>query len=355
MRIVYLASGAGGMYCGTCLQSNTLAAAVARAGHDALLMPLYTPIRTDEPSVSLNRVCFGGVNVYLQQKSALFRHTPWFLDRLFDGPGLLRWLGRRSTSTLPESLGPLTVSMLRGEEGRQGKELEKLLSWLDREARPEVVHLSNALLVGVARQIVRRLGCPVVCTLSGEDGFLDRLPEPHHGEARRLLGQRCDDLAALVAMNGYYADFMADYLDVDRDRIHVIPPGLNLDGHGEQPESPPGASRNGADREQVTVGYLGRICPEKGLHLLAEAFERLATDPELPPVRLVAAGYMAKTDRPYLAEMESRLAERGLAGRFQYVGELDRRAKVAFLQSLDVASMPSVHPESKGITALEAW
>jgi len=98
MRITYLTAGAAGMYCGTCLQDNTLAAALRARGCDVLLVPLYTPIRTDETDVSLDRVFYGGINVYLQQKSALFRHTPWLFDRLLDLPALLRWATGRAVS-----------------------------------------------------------------------------------------------------------------------------------------------------------------------------------------------------------------------------------------------------------------
>jgi glycosyltransferase involved in cell wall biosynthesis len=355
MKIVYLASGAGAMYCGSCIHANTLAAALVEAGQDVLLAPLYTPIHTDEPNVSIDRMAFGGINVYLQQKSPLFRRTPWFVDRLLDRPALLRWLGERAGSTRPESLGELTVSMLQGEEGQQRKELEKLLHWLEREIRPDVVHLSNVLLVGVARQIRRRLGVPVVCTLSGEDAFLEKLPEPHCSKARSVLRERCGELDALVALSRYFADFMAAYLEVDRERIRVIPPGLNLEGHRAQFESPPPAPAGDSERKTVKIGYLGRICPEKGLHLLAEAFEQLADDAELPPLRLLAAGYLGPSDRPYLAGIESRLTERGLGDRFRCLGEPDRAAKIAFLQLLDVMSAPSVHPDSKGFSALEAW
>ena len=166
--------GAGGMYCGSCLHGNTLAAALRAAGQDCLLVPMYTPIRTDEESVSIDRVAFGGINVYLQQHSAIFRHTPWALDRLLDRPRLLRWATSRSASVRPERLGAMTVSMLEGEQGRQRKEVEKLVQWLGRDIRPDVVHLNNAMLIGAARQITRRLGVPVVCSLSGEDSFLEK-------------------------------------------------------------------------------------------------------------------------------------------------------------------------------------
>ena len=172
------------MFCGTCLHDNTLAAALLDAGQDILLVPTYTPLRTDEENVSQPRVFFGGINVYLQQKSALFRHTPWALDALLDKPDLIRFATRHSPSIEAEKLGDLTVSMLRGEHGHQKKELEKLEQWLREEARPEIVHLSNSMLLGMADGL-RRLDVPIVCSLSGEDVFLERLLEPHYSEARR--------------------------------------------------------------------------------------------------------------------------------------------------------------------------
>jgi len=352
MRIVHVMSGAGAMYCGSCLQGNTLVAALCALGEDAILAPVYTPIRTDEEYVGLDRVFFGGINVYLQQKSALFRHTPWSFDRLFDRPRLLRWLGARAASTEARALGELTVSMLQGEEGRQSKELEKLLRWLNRDVRPDVVHLSNVLLIGMAREIRRQLGVPVVVSLSGEDIFLEKLPEPHYCEARSVLRQRAAEVSALVAMNRYYADFMAGYLAVDRSRIDVVPPGLNLQGHGAPHV---GAPAGGKEPRTLTIGYLARICPDKGLHLLAEALELLVRRRDLPAVCVRAAGYLGPSDRPYLAEIEARLRQRGLADRFHYAGELSRSEKIAFLQSLDVMSLPTVYRESKGISVLEAW
>jgi glycosyltransferase involved in cell wall biosynthesis len=342
------------MYCGSCLHSNTLAAALRAAGADVLLVPLYTPLRTDEENVSIDRLAFGGINVYLQDRSALFRHTPWLLDKLLDQPGLVRWAARRGTRTRPEHLGRLAISVLRGEEGRQRKEVEKLICWLRDEVRPQLVHLSNVLLAGLARPLRSHLGVPVVATLSGEDGFLEKLPQPHRDDARAVLRERAADLDALVAMNRYYADFMAEYLAVPRERIRVVRPGLNLGGRESHPERREQGEERTGDRV-TTIGYLSRVCPEKGLHLLVEAVHLLSQGPAALPVRLRAAGYFDEADRPYLDRIQQRVAECGLADRFEYVGELDLAAKLAFLRSLDVACLPAVYPESKGLPALEAW
>src|SRR6188768_1752046 len=121
MRIAYLAAGAAGMYCGSCLHDNTLAAALLKLGEDVVLVPIYTPIRTDEQDVSEPRVFFGGINAYLQQKIPLFRRTPRWLDGWLDHPALLRLVAGRGLSVDPAKLGGMTVSMLRGEEGNQRK------------------------------------------------------------------------------------------------------------------------------------------------------------------------------------------------------------------------------------------
>jgi glycosyltransferase involved in cell wall biosynthesis len=348
MKVAYLAAGAAGRYCGTCLHDNTLAAAITKRGIEILLVPTYTPLRTDEESVSLPRVFFGGVNVYLQQKSALFRHTPWFFDSLLDSPRLLDWLSRRSAGMEVAKLGALTVSTLEGRNGHQRKEIDKLIDWLKREVRPDLVQLSNALLVGIVPALREALGVPVICNLSGEDIFLEQLSEPHYGQSRALLKQQSREVDRFTALNNYFADFMTDYLAVDRQRIDVIPHGLNLEGHATSPRS--GASQP----REVVIGYFTRVAVEKGLHILAEAFCRLAERTDLPPLALKAAGYMSSADRAYFQQIVRRIESAGLADRFEYVGELDRAGKIAFLQSLDVMSVPTVYQESKGISVLEA-
>ncbi|MCC6492169.1 MAG: glycosyltransferase family 4 protein [Pirellulales bacterium] len=347
MRIVYLAAGAAGMYCGSCLHDNTLAAALLKLGEEVILAPIYTPLRTDEEDVSRPRVFVGGINAYLQQKLPLLSRLPRWVDRWLNHPGLLRLATRRAASVAPAKLGALTVSMLQGEQGRQRKELAELVDWLADEARPDVVHLSNALMLGLARTIGQRCGRPVVCTLSGEDIFLERLKPPYYEQARQLIRERSADVAAFVALNSYYADYMAEYLGVARARIEVIPHGLNLEGHGGPASRAAGSPRR--------VGFVARICHDKGLHLLVDAAERIVDDPRTPRFEMHAAGYLGDGDRPYLAAIERRVAAGRLAGRFTYHGELDRAGKIALLQSLDVLALPTVYRESKGLPALEAW
>jgi glycosyltransferase involved in cell wall biosynthesis len=187
---------------------------------------------------------------------------------------------------------------------------------------------------------------PVVCTLQGEELFLDGLQEPYRSEALQLIRASVAHVDAFVAVSHYGAEFMAEYLSIPRDKIHVVPLGIQ-----------PGdfAARNGQpDSETFTVGYLGRIAPEKGLHLLAEAYKLFRERHADANARLEAAGWMPPEGNAYLAEIEEKLSEWGLRAEFHYHGELDRQGKGDFLRRLTVFSMPATYPEPKGLTILEA-
>jgi glycosyltransferase involved in cell wall biosynthesis len=264
MKLLYITAGAAGMYCGSCLRDNALATELLRQGHDVMLLPLYTPTLTDEPNVSLEKVFFGGISVYLEQHSALFRHTPAWMDRLWDSGLALKLATKRSIPVDPGSLGELAISMLRGETGNQRKELFKLLDFLQQQDTPDVVTLQNSMLIGLAEPIKRTLKRPLVCTMQGEELFLDALHEPYRSQALMLIRASVTYVDAFVAVSDYSADFMAEYLHIPRRKIHVVPLGINFDGFD---------ARNGQpDSESFTVGYFGRIVPEKGLHVLAEAY-----------------------------------------------------------------------------------
>ncbi|HUG52491.1 MAG TPA: glycosyltransferase family 4 protein [Vicinamibacteria bacterium] len=345
MRLLHITAGAGGMYCGSCLRDNALAAELLARGHDVSLLPLYTPTRTDEANRSGERVFFGGLSVYLQQRVPLLRRTPALLDVLWDMPAVIKAAAGHGVSVDPHALGEMTVSTLRGEDGFQAKEVRKLVRYLEGLPPFDVVLIPVSLLIGLAPPLKRALGRPVVCTLQGEDFFLEALGESHRRQAKDLIRAHAPHVDAFVATSDYYATFMAGYLGLDRSLVQTVPIGISLDGHdpAPRPRSSP-----------LVLGYFARIAPEKGLHLLAEAYRILRRELGLPPSQLRAAGYLAPEHRRYLEEVTARLREWGLVSEFQYQGEVDRVGKIAFLRGLDVFSVPSPYAEPKGMYLLEA-
>ncbi|MCS6976766.1 MAG: glycosyltransferase family 4 protein [Gemmatales bacterium] len=349
MRIAYITAGAAGMYCGSCMHDNTLAATLQALGQDCVLVPTYTPVRTDEPDVSLRRVFFSGLGIYLEQNYPKLRKMPGFLRRWLGSPSLLRAISRISLSVRPEELGELTVSMLKGLEGNQRQDVLELVGWLCDEFRPDVVVLTNILIAALTPVLKKRLPIPVVCTLQGDDIYLDWLPEKHRQECFALIRNLVPHLDGYLTTSNYYADFMTGYLGLPRERIAVVYPGLNLTGFDDVAADSPRSSN------PVTIGYLARICPEKGLHNLFDAFGRLVTRSGLPPLRLKVAGYCGQRDKPYLKELQHRAAKEGWGDRLEVVGEVTHPQKVAFLQSLDIFSVPTTYREPKGLYLLEAW
>jgi glycosyltransferase involved in cell wall biosynthesis len=345
MRILAMTAGAGGMYCGSCVRDNALAAEMMARGHDVSLLPIYTPTLTDEANVSGDQVLFGGISVYLQQHVPLMRRTPAILDKIWDSSSVIRAFARRSAAVDPKFLGELTVSTLRGEQGFQAKEVGKLVSWLRQQPRFDVIVLPNSMLIGLAGPIRRAVGGPILCTLQGEDLFLDGLDEPYKSQSLELIRGQIADVDGFVAVSRYYAEFMAQYLGIPQAKIDVVPLGITLDGH---------ATERSPHDGPFTIGYFARIAPEKSLDILAEAYRILRQDKGLPPSRLEAAGYMSPEHRPYLAQIEGRLRAWGLLGEFRYHGTVDRAAKIRFLQGLDVLSVPSRYVEPKGLYLLEA-
>jgi glycosyltransferase involved in cell wall biosynthesis len=345
MRILAFTGGAGQMYCGSCLRDNALAAELLARGHDVVLTPVYTPTRTDERNVSGAHVFFGGISVYLEQHAAPFRYTPRVLDRLWDSTWALKLATKRQIKVDPKSLGELTVSMLRGEQGFQRKEIAKLIDWLRHETRFDIVSLPYALLLGLAAPLKRELRAPICCTLQGEDLFLDGLGEPYRSQSLDLIRQGADHVDAFLPVSRYYFEFMPNYLGVAQSKMRVAPLGINLAGY--TPRVP--------DRSHpFTVGFLARVAPEKGLHVLCDAYQRFRAKSRGVKARLLVAGYLAPEHASYLDDLTRQMTAAGLGAEFQYRGELDRAGKIAFLRSLDVMSVPAPYAEPKGIFLLEA-
>ncbi len=345
MRILSITAGAAGMYCGSCARDNSLAAELIRQSHDVTLVPVYTPTRTDEPNMSRQRVLFGGISVYLQQHSALFRKTPYFLDRLWDSPRVIDAFAGRAVSNDPQLLGDLTLSMLRGERGTLQKEFDKMLGWLRREPRPDVVNIPNSLLIALASPLRREFGRPVCCTLQGEELFINGLTDSYRHRAIEMIRRQVSQIDRFIAVSDYCARFMSDFLAIPKDKISVVPLGINMAGYERRSRTP---------EEDFRIGYFARIGPEKGLRVLSEAYVRFRRKTGTARARLEAAGYLAPPYEAYLQDVRRMLDQAGLAGEFTYHGVVDRKGKLAFLQSLDVLSVPATYNEPKGMFLLEA-
>lgn len=345
-RLVYITAGAAGMYCGSCLRDNALAAGLTRLGWDVTLLPLYTPIRVDEEDRSVDQIFFGGINVYLQQKIPLFRHLPAFLDRWLDNPRLIKRVASGALSVSAKELGSLTLSMVKGEHGNQSKEVRRLVEWLRDVAKPDLICLTNLLVGGSIPAFQRDLGVPVLVMLQGDDVFLDELVEPWKSSVLREMRNLARTADGFLTFSENYRQHMGELLEIPGEKFHLTPLGVTVTEFDAVL-----AARRARPAGQ-TIGYFARLSPEKGFDLAVAAFIDLA--PRFPGLRLHAGGWLSAKDRDYYAAQIARIEAAGLSDRFLHVEAPDGEAKLEFLKKIDLFTVPARMVEPKGIYALEA-
>lgn len=351
MNIVQITPGAGAMFCGNCFRDNAFVRAARQQGHTTLMVPLYLPLTLDEEDETRGTpIFFNGVNVYLEQKSEWFRGAPAWLHNLAASPRLLKFASGRATKTRASDLGEITISMIRGEEGNQARELEELIAFLKTQPKPDIICLSNALLAGMARRLKIELKAPIACVLQGEDTFLDALPEPHRAMAWKTLAERCEDIDLFLPPTKYFSRLMGGRLGIPESRLRVVYDGINLDGY----QNAASATSDSKTAPSPTLGYFARMCREKGLDTLVEAFILLKERNEVKGLKLKVGGGCGPSDQPLVNQLRSRLRAKGFLEDAEFFPNVDRAGKLAFIRSLSVFSVPALYGEAFGLYVIEA-
>jgi glycosyltransferase involved in cell wall biosynthesis len=367
MKVAYLVPGTGGQfYCENCIRDISLISALRRLGHDVVVVPMYLPVKMGDTIYEGDTpIFYGAVNIYLEQKLPFYRMAPgWLsrrLERLLDTPFVLRLASRLSGTTRASALGDLTLSMVRGEEGYQANEHERLMGWLREEIKPDVIHLSNALLLGPARRIREVLEIPVVCSLQDEDSWVDGLEEDYAQAVWKLLSEKAACVDASIPVSRYYAELMSHRLHLPEDRMHVVPIGVPVDDYALARDSHDGEkttaskpSENPFGSNARVIGYLSRLAETLGFGLLVEAFVILKADPRFKDLKLRAMGGRIGDDVKFVAGLKKGLARKGLADQLDIVEGFDINSRVRFLKSVTLLSVPVLQGEAFGMYILEA-
>ena len=347
MRIVQLTPGSGdNFYCENCLRDVALVRAMRALGHEVTLVPMYLPlqIRNPEP-LEAAPIFFGGINVYLQQKLGVFRKMPRWLDRWLDSPLLLKPIAKYSSMTNARDLGETTLSMLDGKDGRQNKEIDRLIDWLEGlTEKPDVIVLSNALLSGLAKPLRERLKAPVVCLLQDEDGFLDGLGSPWSEQAWQKLHDNAASIDHFISVSRYFQTVMVERIGLKTEQISVIPAGIDTQDFVPAPQPP----------ETPTIGYLARMCHDNGLDILVNALYMLRRDERFNTVKLKITGGGTRSDDAFMHTVKLRISSQHLEDCVTFEDDYTLQARKAFLASLSVIAVPTRKPMAYGLFALEA-
>ncbi|MGB0766573.1 MAG: glycosyltransferase family 4 protein [Phycisphaeraceae bacterium] len=345
MKILLLTPGTGNFHCGSCLHDEALLRGLRRLGHDAAIHALYLPLVLDDrEGIDGDAVSMGGIGLYLQAKSALLRQLPAAALRWLDRPGLLRRAANRADMTSPSELGRMTEEMLLGANGKTRVEVARLVEHLEREGRPDVVLLNNALLLGLAEPIARALDCPVVCTLQGEDTFIDSLPDPWRSNTWQLLADKAKDTALFLPVSAHHSAIMGERMGLAPDRMRIVYNGIEAAHYPPQTEAP----------DPPVIGYLARLCAAKGLDTLVDAYIEMQRRSPESTAELHLIGAATPNDLRFVEAQRVKLRREGLIDRVTIRTNVTLEEKTEALRGMSVLSVPAMYGESFGLYVLEA-
>lgn len=345
MKIAHIIPGSGGsFYCGNCLRDSKYVKALKDLGHDVIKVPMYLPLFDDAHDLNDVPVFYGAVNLYLKHKFKIFRHMPAFIENALDSKSMLQFAAHKAGSTRATGLEDMTVSMLLGEVGEQKEELERMVDWLADEAKPDVVHLSNALLLGLARRIKERVKCAVICSLQDEDVWVDVMEDKYRREVWELMSDRGKDVDVFIPVSDYYAEEIHQKMTVLKKQMHTVHIGVDPADYSPKPIT----------EKKPVIGYISRMCEENGLGVLIDAFILLKKNPEFESVILKITGGKTGDDTHFVKEQKRKIEEAGLENDVFWVEEFEGEERQKFFDSVRLVSVPVLNGEAFGLYMLEA-
>ncbi len=346
MKIINIVPGFGGtFYCGNCLRDRVYSRTLKSMGHEAVSLPIYLPLSMKEYDVNSEiPVFYGAVNIYLKQKFSWLRNMPSWMENFFNSPPILRFAAKKAGSTRASGLEEMTISMLKGNEGFQQKELMQLIDFLKHHEKPDVVHLSNALLMGLAKKIKEELKIPVVCSLQDEDVWIDAMSSQYQKKLWNLLSEKAKDVDAFVAVSDFFGSLMKEKLNIPTEKLFTVHIGVDPSAykmHKPQTDTP-------------VIGYLSRIYKENGIGVLVDAFIKLKENQAFSHAKLRISGGMTGDDKIFVRKQVKKIKKKGFYNDVEFIEDFRLEALDSFFSGMTLLSVPVLKGEAFGPYLLES-
>jgi glycosyltransferase involved in cell wall biosynthesis len=347
MKIVYLITGSGGsFYCGNCYRDMLFVRSIRKVpGITSEAIPLYLPPDRKSTGNELDsHVFFGAISMYLREKVHFLSRMPGWLDKVLDTGPMLKLASRFSGTTSTEGLEDLTLNMIEGDNAFRRYEVDRLVKYLARNGKPDIIHLSNALIIGLARQIKRRLDVKIVCSLLNEDDWIDVMAEPFRTKAWKLIAAEAGYIDTFITPSNYYRNLFIQKTGLDGGNIRIVPLGFHSGCPAEKQENP----------HSPSIGYLCRVNSMNGFDKMADAFLELKKAKDFKNLSLHVCGGYTGEDRQFIKEQIRKIREQGQSASVKIYPEFDGDAKQEFFRNIDIMSVPVRKIDGYGLYILEA-
>jgi len=345
MNIVHIIPGSGGsFYCGNCLRDSKYVEAIRKLGHQVIKVPMYLPLFADEHDIKDIPVFYGAISIYLKQLYPIFRKAPQWFDRILNSGPFLKLASGMAGSTNAKGLEEMTISMLLGEEGKQREELEQMADWIAENCKPEIIHLSNALLLGLAYKLKERTNVPVVCSLQDEDVWVDVMKPASRDEVWKLMHEKSQYVDLFVSVSNYYAEVSMEKMKIPSEKIETLHLGVDPSTYKEIHTI----------QRKRNIGYLSRMNYDNGLDILVDAFILLKKQKGFEDVNLVITGGSTGYDAKFISNLKKKLKKENRIQDVDFCEDFACEDRSNFFKRISVLSVPVRLGEAFGIYLLEA-
>ena len=348
MKIVYLITGSGGsFYCANCYRDMLYFRAIRKVpGTTAKAVPLYLPPDSDinKEDIFDKQVFFGAISLYLREKMRIFRNMPDFLEKFFDSRPFLKLAAHMAGTTRTEGLEDLTLNMIEGDNAFRPNEMNRLVSYLMKDGKPDIIHLSNALILGLARQLKKRMDTRIVCSLLNEDDWIDDMAEPYRSKAWSMIAAEADYVDSFITPSRYYKELFIRKTGLKGENIHIVPLGFDAPDY-KKPEDP---------ARPPAIGYFCRVSYHNGFDKLVDAFIDLKARNVIPGLTLNVCGGYTGDDKAFISTQIKKIREKGFQKSIRIYPEFIGEKKTEFFNDVDVISVPVRKYDGYGLYILEA-
>lgn len=346
MDILQIIPGSGGsFYCGNCLRDDKFHLAMKKQGHQVTKLPMYLPLFSDEHDLNEIPVFYGAISIYLKQLYPIFRYAPAWMDRLLNSGPMLKLAANMAGSTNAKGLEEMTVSMLMGEEGKQKDELNRMVSWMSEYLKPDVIHLSNALLLGLAPKLKQAFPkAVIICSLQDEDVWVDAMKDAFRDKIWALMSTKAEYVNGFIAVSDFYARVSLEKMNIPPEKVFTNYLGVDPDEYKYIPTG---------DKER-NIGYISRMCEANGFDIIVDAFIHLKKDKVFEDVKLILTGGSTGDDKPLIKKVRQKLKNENLTEWVEFHEDFDGEGRHEFFRKVKMISVPVRNGEAFGLYLLES-
>lgn len=352
MKILQIIPGSGGsFYCGNCLRDSKYVEALKKLNHEVVKIPMYLPLFDDvDDQAKEVPVFYGAISIYLKQMSPFFRKAPKWFDRFLNSGPMLKFAAKMAGSTRATGLEDMTISMLLGEEGKQHEELDRMVSWIGDNCNPDIIHLSNALLNGIAPKLKQVLNVPIVCSLQDEDVWIDPMEEKFRNRSWGLMEENSEYIDAYISVSDYYSKLVREKMNIPKEKLHTLHLGVDPEEYSTN-KSPSPESRIPESRN---IGFISRMCHGNGVDIMIDAFVKLKKMDGFDDVKLIMTGGSTGDDKEILKAIRKTINAAGLKDQVIFEEDFEKEGRTRFFNSVSFISVPVRNGEAFGLYLLES-